>query len=283
LALLATPIACVHESQPAATEDAVSQLITRPFLWTMKKGGRTNYLFGTVHVGVNAERDLPGSVWRALRSSKCFVMESDETHVDPGVLRQMARLPKGKKLSDLVKPEVMRKIEKRLGPMLPHAMLESSAPWFVTLVFMQLDIPKDEPMDAVLRDNAYASRMRIAYLETWKEAMDAFASVTDQADLEDIVLHGEDSDKAEIQALIRAYRTGDEAGLAQAVREDAADEPNAARKLAVLLDGRNAKWVPRIEKETKDGGCFVAVGAGHLVGPGNLRERLEKDGYQVSR
>ena len=92
---------CVHgekaatPSKPAAFRSAP---LAAPFLWEVSKGKDKSYLFGTIHVGVDADKDLPPSVWQAFSDSPCFVMEADQSEIEPRALMQLAKLPPGEKL-----------------------------------------------------------------------------------------------------------------------------------------------------------------------------------------
>jgi uncharacterized protein YbaP (TraB family) len=265
---------CVHT--------AAREPVARPLLWAIEKDGRTSYLFGTMHVGVDAETDLPPAVWDAFRRSSCFVMEADQGAVDPRALLAMATLPKGESLEHMVKPETWAKLVSDLDGKLPPGVLARSKPWFITIVYLQQELPKGPAMDGVFQAKARAAGKRIDYLEDWREAMTAFASVTTQEDLDDLVLKRDESE-AETEELVQAYRSGDETQVRKAIDAINADTPNSAAKLKALLEDRNAAWQPRLIKSAAKGGCFVAVGAGHLVGPGNLRDLLAKAGYRVRR
>jgi uncharacterized protein YbaP (TraB family) len=48
-----------------------------------------------------------------------------------------------------------------------------------------------------------------------------------------------------------------------------------------LLTNRNNNWIPIIEKNIKEAGCFFAVGAGHLAGENGVIHLLRKAGYTV--
>jgi len=50
-----------------------------------------------------------------------------------------------------------------------------------------------------------------------------------------------------------------------------------------LLGDRNRKWLAQIEGYFAQGGAFVAVGLGHLIGPSNLPALLTAKGYTVER
>jgi len=50
----------------------------------------------------------------------------------------------------------------------------------------------------------------------------------------------------------------------------------------LLLDQRNANWIPVMERMMKDQPVFFAVGAGHLPGEKGVIALLRGQGYKVS-
>jgi uncharacterized protein len=69
----------------------------------------------------------------------------------------------------------------------------------------------------------------------------------------------------------------------------AGDVPALTRMLVIrertgdLLDERNRRWLPQIERYLANRGAFIAVGLGHLLGDGGLLAALERAGYLVER
>ena len=49
----------------------------------------------------------------------------------------------------------------------------------------------------------------------------------------------------------------------------------------ILLDDRNKNWVAQLKNLMHTNTLFVAVGAGHLVGPQGLINLLRKEGYTL--
>lgn len=281
-------VGCVHSESPVAKSESTSLAsaealeIQAPLLWEVAKGKDKSFLFGTVHVGIDADRDLPASVWKAFSDSPCFVMEADQDEIDPRALMAMARLPAGEKLSEKVSPEVWKRIETDFDGKMPKELIASSKPWFVTILYIQKQMPEGRGMDGVFQERARALKKRVAYLEHWKEAMGAFAKATDEKDLEDVVLHGDEA-RQQMDELVAAYATGDEKKVGAVLAEIDESAPGGKAKMDMLLKDRNDLWFPRLKKTIAGTRCFVAVGAGHLVGRGSLRERLEAAGYKLRR
>ncbi len=285
LALACVLGGCVHTEKDSAPSKAAAfhtAPLAAPLLWEVSKSKDTSYLFGTIHVGVDADKDLPPSVWRAFSDSPCFVMEADQSEIEPRALMQMAKLPPGEKLSDKVSPEAWKKIGEDLAESMPKDLLLHSQPWFVTIVYMQRQMPEGRAMDGVFNERAKALKKHVDYLEHWQEAIGAFARATDAKDLEDVALH-EDEATEQMRELVDAYSTGDEKRVEGVLDQINKETPGGAAKMDVLLKERNDLWFPRLEKSLKGTRCFVAVGAAHLVGKDSLRRRLEAAGYKVRR
>lgn len=282
LTLFAPALAgCTHDPATTETSSAPTK-VQKPFFWKVTKAGRTSYLLGTVHVGVHAEGELPPSVWQTFRRLTCFVMEADQEAVKPDLLLQMASLPPDQDLAKQLTPAVWKKVETKLAPIVGEAVLHRVRPWFVAILYLQTVVPKGEPMDGALLRLAKQGGKRIDYLEDWREAISAFAAVTEVSDLEDLVTHEEQAVK-ETDALLGAYRSGDEGQLTRVMKEINTRGQDSDRKMKALIQDRNVKWMPRLRETIEKQDCFVAVGAGHLVGDQNLRSLLAAEGYEVKR
>jgi uncharacterized protein YbaP (TraB family) len=250
-------------------------------MWAIEAEGVTHRVFGTMHVSVDARAELGPEVWTALDRSPCLVVEADQHSVDMGQLYSMSRLPSGQKLSSMLSPAAAKELHDRLAADAGDT-LETSAPWFATLLLLQRLTPPGEAMDMTFVSAARAAGKQIHYLEDWREAIGAFAAVTDETDLEDLLLN-EDTARADTAAMLAAYRDGDAKQLEAVIDGVNAKTPEADKKMDVLLAQRNARWLPRLLKSLKSGPCFVAVGVGHLVGKKNLLEMLKAKGFQVRR
>ncbi|WP_010183956.1 TraB/GumN family protein [Sphingomonas sp. PAMC 26605] len=81
-------------------------------------------------------------------------------------------------------------------------------------------------------------------------------------------------------ALLTAWKAGDAAGLVADVAPLRRDRAIGA----ALVTDRNARWAGAIVRRlARPGRVFVAVGAGHLVGPGSVVAMLQTRGLKVER
>ena len=80
--------------------------------------------------------------------------------------------------------------------------------------------------------------------------------------------------------LLKAWAAGDAAALA-ATLDPLRRDPAI---MTALVTGRNARWARAITRRmARPGRVFVAVGAGHLVGPGSVVAMLRRQGVTVER
>src|SRR5262244_3708330 len=85
--------------------------LAHPLLWSAEKDGRTTYLFGTMHTGVDAATRLPPIVWAKLDAARAFAMETDLD--DPTAADAMR--PTAGSLRDALGDAYWRKLETALG------------------------------------------------------------------------------------------------------------------------------------------------------------------------
>ena len=84
---------------------------------------------------------------------------------------------------------------------------------------------------------------------------------------------------SDVQPMMMAWGTGDQAKLDELINGDLDEFPEARK---ILLDDRNKRWVPQIEAMLKEKHVFfITVGAGHLTGANGVPALLRADGYKV--
>jgi uncharacterized protein YbaP (TraB family) len=83
--------------------------------------------------------------------------------------------------------------------------------------------------------------------------------------------------RAEARTLRAAYLSLDEARIGGALEVMSEAEREATFSL------RNRLWIERLTPVLEEGGAFVAVGLGHLVGDTSLVSMLRERGYRIER
>lgn len=267
-------------TKPAPKKDPLA----RPLFWSIEKNGITSYALGTIHVGVDAEARLPQLVWDKLDAAKSFAMETDLS--DPALMKLLectsCSLKRDlgpaywKKLEAVVTPEVASRIE-AMKPMVAATMMSMRG------------LPMTTQMDTLLLARAQSAKKPIVFLEEAKVEAAILEKWMNVKALKSMLDDIEGSDQ-HTRDMLDAYLAGDETKMialsddekAQALKHGytAAEFDSSMQD---LLYGRNASWIPAIEKLHVAGGGFVAVGAMHLMGPKSVLELLAAKGFKVTR
>src|SRR5688572_26185992 len=236
-----------------------------PFLWEVQGSSGPSYLFGTIHAGFHADKELPAWVWDKLEASDTFIMELDPTTISVVELARLSRLPEGKSLDQMLG-------EKDFAALVD--LLETSAeslkrlqPWSAILLVVQRLYPTPVPLDLALRNRAAAKGKNLVYLEDWKLQ----AEVIQMLGVEDLreMIDPYGPGRVQLENLVAAYRAGDFETLAAIGLDPKEIAKNPARH-ARLLDDRNRDWIGKLLPHLERGRAFVAVGALHFAGEQGL-------------
>lgn len=308
LAALAAGAACKHESRtgaappgsaapagtapgPAASKDdpwaatgPVAPLLERPLLWAATKDGQTTYLLGTIHLGVNADAQLPAWTKAKLDGARVFAMEADVS--DPRLLSSFQRTDGGSLRLDLG-PEHWTQFEGLVGADLARG-LDKMKPLAAITVLSTKFLPTTLPMDSVLETRAKNGKKPIVYLEDGMRPLEIVEPFMTGADVK-AMLDNLEYAKTQTVEMLADYQRGDEVALGKQFDDQTLwvaagrDPAQFGGFLDALLANRNATWIPKIEEIGAAGGGFVAVGAGHLVGPKNVLGMLAERGFTITR
>lgn len=278
--------------------------IRKPFYYEIQRDGQTHHALGTIHLGVESS-DLPGFVREDFERSRTFVSEITPDFFKNGKLRQKDkgwyardfedRIRKRRRLSEKLSAAAWGKLKPIVEAKLPadsRALADFLPPALAYgIAFSE---PSDEQVE-VTRGEYYALRDGRLDFELYADsikagqfqiALDDSAQVnacleTLEIDaLEEALTLGRQPTMTRLMNLVRAYRAGDETELLASGSRATAP----ATASSCLLEDRNRHWAQAFEHmDSSRGPYFVAVGARHLVGPGNLLKMLEARGYSVRR
>ncbi len=253
----------------------------RPLLWVIPSDQGTSYLFGTMHLGADAERQLNPIVWEKLRAATSFIMEADIGSANPLTMMKAAMLPADQSLDTLLGPVLWQKLVKQVGGAVPEIALKRFKPWFAVVTITQTLLPPGTPMDLVFQQKAKAQGKELLYLEELDDQIKIFDEAMTVALLKDTI-NEMGKEKQQLLDLQTAYLRGDPKG-AEKLLFDPADMKKYPKLYEVFFYRRNANWMPLIEKHIKQGKTFIAVGAGHLLGDKGLIDLLIKRGIHPKR
>ena len=264
------------------------------FLWKVEgEAGGVAYLLGSLHVLTPEWYPLSATINLAFAESKTLVEEIDlDEAADPTLMMAAlakAMLTDGKTLDHIVAPETYAEVERRAGKSgLPMAALQRMKPWLVAITLMapMLQTAGFKPelgVDRHFFDRAKASGMKRRGLETLAYQLDRFDQLSPrlQEDLLKTTMEELDIAVAGVTEMAQAWASGNVAAMEKLTLAALQESPELYKRL--LLE-RNANWVPHVENCLKEkAGCFIVVGAAHLVGSDGLPTLLANKGYKVTQ
>lgn len=276
-------VAAVSAAVPAAAA---------PALWAIRDADSTIYLFGTVHML------RPQTQWRsakldaALKGSDELVLEivggDDPAVMQPLMLRYGLdrTTPLSKKLTAKEWAKAKGYAE-RMG--VPAPAFDAMRPWLASITLamapmIRAGFDPQKGVEQVLTAEIKAAGGKLNALETPEQQLRFFADlpVADEVALLRATLKDVDDTPAKLDKLVDAWAGGDLKALkAEFVTQMKTDY---APLYKTLIVNRNAAWADELKAKLNGKGVsFVAVGAGHLVGPDSVQALLAKRGVRVER
>jgi hypothetical protein len=252
------------------------------------------YLFGTVHVLRDGVQWRSPELEAAMRDSQDLYLEIADANNAPAALTSMMRagLDRNHPLSTKIsKADValLDAVAKRYG-LGSEVMFEPMQPWFAFMMLsalpsMHAGATSANGVDLQIRKAFVAAGKPIRGFETFDMQAHIFADMPQatQIVLLDYQLKniGKQPDGAQLDTIVNAWLSGNEATLATTLQLDkATDNPI----VTALLTNRNKAWATALADRLKQPGTsFVAVGAAHLAGSDGVPALLQKMGFDVSR
>jgi uncharacterized protein YbaP (TraB family) len=263
------------------------------FLWKVEGAGGAAYLLGSLHVLTPDWYPLSARINQAFAESKTLVEEVDidETNDPTAMITALAKamLGDGKTLDQVVAPEVYAEVTRRAEKAgLPMAALQRMKPWLVAITLMAptLEAAGFKPelgVDRHFYDRAKASGMTRQALETIAYQLDRFDQLSPklQEDLLKTTMEDLDTEVSGVKEMAQAWSAGNVTSMEKLTLAALQESPELYQRLLVE---RNHNWMPHVETCLREkAGCFVVVGAAHLVGPDGLPALLAKKGYKVTQ
>lgn len=294
MAVKAALLALFAAFAASACADARPATPIEPAVFAVRDADSTIYLYGTVHVRPNGA-DWGGPIAHAALASVGDVWTemdiSPETDARGQQLaRQLSVAPANRPLSSWLTPaENTRLIALCERLHINRSALEPLQPWAASLTITLLPIVQAgyDPQSGVDRDvDAYADahHLREHAFETIDEQLGFLANLSPQLQHQMLLEAIDEAEQgpSELAQMTRAWERGDTGALERIVVEEMRrDYPELYQ---VLFVHRNAAWLPVIQRELNGSGtAFVAVGAGHLLGPDGLVAQLRARGVRVDR
>lgn len=271
---------------------AATPSLADPALWKIQDADSTIYLFGTVHVL------RPTTQWRspvldgALKSSDELVLEvigaDDMAVMQPLIVKYGIdqSTPLSKKLT-AAQWEQTKVYGQGMG--MPTAALDAFRPWMAAITLamgpmIKAGFDPKKGVEQVLTAEMKAGGKNLAALETAEQQIRFFADLpqADEVALLQSTLEEVEEGPEKLDKMVKAWADGDLASLeGQFITEM---RTKYKPLYGTLIVARNTAWADELKTKLDGKGVsFVAVGAGHLVGPDSVQTLLAKRGVKVER
>jgi uncharacterized protein YbaP (TraB family) len=273
---------------------ADSKQAPEPALFAARDADSTIYLYGTVHVRPSGADWGGPSAHAALASAADVWTEMDispETDARSQELaRQMSAAPPGRPLSSWLTREENARLDALVQRLhIDGAALDRLQPWAASLTLTLVPIMQAgyDPQSGVDRDiDAYADahHLREHAFETIDEQLGFLAHLSPKLQRQMLLEAIDEAEQgpAGLAQMTAAWERGDIDALQRTVVDETRNE--YPELYDVLFRRRNTAWVQVIMRELDGAGvAFVAVGAGHLLGPDGLVAQLRARGVRVER
>lgn len=287
--ILAAVVAAVLAGGVATAQDARKQ-----FLWKVEgPGASVAYLLGSLHVLTPEFYPLSADINKAFAASRTLVEELDLDEMnDPAQMMSAlskAMLTDGSTLDQIVAPSTFAEVSSRAGKAgLPMMALQRMKPWLVAITLMgptlqAAGFKAELGIDKHFFDRAKEAGLKRQALETLAYQLDRFDQLSPRLQ-EDMLISSMkelDTQVGNVRELAQQWAAGD----VKALEASLLVSFEGSRELYDrLLVERNHNWVPHVETcLQQNAGCFIVVGAAHLVGPDGLPTLLTKKGYTVTQ
>ncbi|HAJ76305.1 MAG TPA: TraB/GumN family protein [Gammaproteobacteria bacterium] len=260
-------------------------------VWEVRSDSNSVYLGGTVHLLRPTDYPLPEEFEQAYQASSEIYLETDigsmtDLSVQAQLLQQLTYQDE-RSLKTVLSNEAYTALSdytEQIG--MPLMIMEKFKPGMVVSTLQILEFQRvgftPQGVDMYFNTRAMGDAKTLGQLETVQEQIGFLAAMGEGNESEFILLSLKDlaETNAVMEDMIRAWRTGDNASLADLfVTEMRTETPDLYDS---LLRQRNLRWIPQIEQMLRDSDTeFVLVGAAHLVGEDGLLQLLQAKGYQI--
>jgi len=286
------------EVAPARAAAVEEDFTPRAWLFEVRgpTGTRPSYLLGTMHIGVTFRAAVPTPLDSALFDARVVAMEIDIREATR-FFREAPRstLPRRSWLDRALPRETWQRLVTELSRVAPPEIVRQIHPGALTNYLSQVRMAEVEALedgrapipgaisstrlDRSVFDWTIRTGIPFVALETPEEAMSALASMNRGDAVQALVQMVDEADEARLEArhLRDAYRSLSEERVLEVLSTMSPEDH------AILFDQRNLAWMAHLLPEIAQGHAFVAVGLGHLLGPGSVVELLRAEGYTVER
>ncbi|MEQ9164656.1 MAG: TraB/GumN family protein [Fulvivirga sp.] len=246
---------------------------------------KASYLYGTIHAICKDDFFILDAVNKAQSETELTVMELDMD--DPQLMMKMQQNSVNAEMKNISseftdeQKEIANAFFKanygadlsQLGVVKPFALMS---------MVIQKSFPctEMESYEMTFVKNAQDREVEVLGLETVEFQTSIFDNEPMAAQIKLLVTSISEFEEAkeDFAKMVDSYKKQDLKALKQLM----ADSPEYADFEDILLNDRNADWIPKIGKFAAEKPAFFAVGAMHLAGEKGVIALLKKEGYKVT-
>ncbi len=261
-------------------------------VYQVTKGSQKHYLAGSLHRLHRQQLPLPWPYEIAFRAAHTIFFEVDprETQSRASAERwqRSGRLRGRQTLRELLPPRtwalLLKSCEKRDYD---EADFQRDAPWLVTHRLLDAEYALHGIETTLGMEHYFAYRARLAGktmrgLERQQDILTAMTSGTLTEQIESLhqALQSLDLLKANYDALIRSWRSGDTAAMLSIMRPQ-----GTSAAWERMVGARNDRWIPTLvaAMSASPHPLLVLAGLDHLPGKKGLTQGLEKNGFRITQ
>jgi uncharacterized protein YbaP (TraB family) len=279
---------------PAGSNPDASGNNPRHMLWEIRKGERTHWMVGSIHIG-RSDTKLPKAILSAYSQSQTLLFELDLRRQNQAALamamQKLVVAPPERRLAKIVDAKVRQKIlAKTRAAGIPDSQAAIIRPWILMQQLMitrlqQAKFGAEYGIDQLIIDKADKDKKTVLALEKVADQAAAFNAMSAKATammLEDLITSW-DTLPDKIGLALDAWAQGNH-GQMWTTLDTYPDSPAKREIYDHLLTRRNKNWMPQLTKLfASDNTTMVVVGAAHLIGPDNVLDMLKKEGYTITQ
>ncbi|MBV8464861.1 MAG: TraB/GumN family protein [Burkholderiales bacterium] len=264
------------------------------FLWKAEKDGQQVWLLGSVHMGRADFFPLPKEVEDAYKHAKTLAVEADIT--DSSAMLSMvdiAMLPASDTVGKHLSEAENAKLDKALQSVgLARPIADRMKPWLLALSLdalemQRLGLASNEGIDLYFLRKAKAENKRVVELESLRSQLELFDTMPDSDTVAMLDATMDEINaghfKAELDAMLDAWKAGDVTAMRRVIDEDSPDDPAIKRVNDKLFGERNRAMADKIAAMAGKTAPFVVIGAGHLASADNVLDLLRARGFKLTQ
>lgn len=270
-------------SETKAIADKACPTVKAPFFFKLSKNNKTSFILGSRHLGVPLSK-MPPKVKETILKASLVVFETppgDEGEGKPG---------DGGSLADKLGPKLWGKYKTLVGDK-TAAGVENQKPSVALLMMMMLYEDKTSALDMEIEQVASEAKIKTGGLESSAFQENLLEELLDVRMLKATIEGTPDRKTIEKDSFddLAEYCAGtdDSPGMdARTIKQmkDAGyTDAELKRMDEKLLDERNLRWIPQLEKMFATGNVFVVVGADHLSGAKGVIKLMTAKGFKAER